>query len=112
MNAQGPQYHGTSKKTGEEDRFRTNVAAQTPLPTRGSMYSKPLPGGRSLEPRKVNSPGTPAHNFKVTKVDGGFRVANGTIRGETPMTSTATVISWLASIVRRMKSSLAAPRPF
>jgi hypothetical protein len=83
MSAQGPQYHGTKKKIGEEGRFRENTAAQTPLPTRGQMFTRPLPGGRSLEPRKQRVIST-THPFKVTAIGDGFRVEPGTFGGTIP----------------------------
>jgi hypothetical protein len=67
MSAQGPQYFGTRKRNGEEGRFRQETAAQTPLPTRGQMFTKPLPGGRSLEPKKRRRSALtrPRHPFEL-----------------------------------------------
>lgn len=87
MSAQGSQYHGTRKKSGEEGRWRENTVGVTPLPTRGTMLTKPLPGGRSLEPR-VRRVATTTHPFKVTKSGSGsgtrIRVEPGTYNGQIP----------------------------
>jgi hypothetical protein len=84
--AQGPQYHGTKKKHAEEGRWRENTVAQTPLPTRGQMFTKPLPGGRSLEIRKQNRPAsTSTHPFQIRKRGGlNISIRPGAVRSSVP----------------------------
>ncbi|RBP42436.1 hypothetical protein DES53_106143 [Roseimicrobium gellanilyticum] len=87
--AQGPQYPGTHHKFGEEARFRENTVAQTPLPTRHRMFTKPLPAGRVLELAPAPPPPRPRHPFYVRRYRlrhnrNIIQVAPGTINGIYP----------------------------